>query len=140
MKLTLIREDKTVIKDGVGVQGLPFKDFPSDVWAVQWDGTSGTVEKNDLSIENISDISPYNAFVTEFDTWVTANSSAKTKTENDFRNERNNLLEGSDWTQLPDSPLSDSKKTEWATYRQALRDLPTSTSDYNNVSYPTEPS
>ena len=101
---------------------------------------SGTVEKNDLSIENISDISPYNAFVTEFDTWVTANSSAKTKTENDFRNERNNLLEGSDWTQLPDSPLSDSKKTEWATYRQALRDLPTSTSDYNNVSYPTEPS
>ena len=36
---------------------------------------------------------------------------------------RNNKLKDSDWTQLPDSPLSDSKKAEWATYRQALRDL-----------------
>jgi hypothetical protein len=25
---------------------------------------------------------------------------------------------------MPDSPLSDAKKTEWATYRQQLRDLP----------------
>ena len=25
---------------------------------------------------------------------------------------------------MPDSPLSDSKKAEWATYRQQLRDLP----------------
>ena len=36
---------------------------------------------------------------------------------------RNNKLKDSDWTQLPDSPLSDAKKAEWATYRQALRDL-----------------
>ena len=28
---------------------------------------------------------------------------------------RGSLLEASDWTQLPDSPLSDSKKAEWAT-------------------------
>jgi hypothetical protein len=25
---------------------------------------------------------------------------------------------------MPDSPLSDTKKAEWATYRQELRDLP----------------
>jgi len=37
---------------------------------------------------------------------------------------RNNRLTASDWTQMPDSPLSDEKKAEWATYRQALRDLP----------------
>ena len=37
---------------------------------------------------------------------------------------RNNKLIASDWTQMPDSPLSDSKKAEWATYRQQLRDLP----------------
>jgi len=36
---------------------------------------------------------------------------------------RNVLLYGCDWTQLPDSPLSDSKKKEWATYRQELRDI-----------------
>ena len=39
-----------------------------------------------------------------------------------FREKRDRKLAASDWTQMPDSPLSDSKKAEWATYRQALRD------------------
>ena len=38
------------------------------------------------------------------------------------RYERNRLLKLSDWTQMPDSPLSAAKKAEWQTYRQALRD------------------
>ena len=42
----------------------------------------------------------------------------------DMRDQRNSLLAQSDWTQIADSPLSDSKKQEWATYRQALRDFP----------------
>jgi hypothetical protein len=37
-------------------------------------------------------------------------------------------LSSSDWTQLPDSPLSAEKKQEWATYRQQLRDLLSDTS------------
>lgn len=37
---------------------------------------------------------------------------------------RNNKLLACDWTQFPDSPLSDTKKAEWAIYRQALRDIP----------------
>jgi len=41
-----------------------------------------------------------------------------------LRKKRNTRLQESDWTQMPDSPLSDAKKTEWATYRQQLRDLP----------------
>ena len=52
---------------------------------------------------------------------------------------RNNKLLASDWTQLSDSPLSDSKKAEWATYRQALRDLPATTTDPANPAYPTPP-
>jgi len=58
------------------------------------------------------------------------------------RFERNTLLTESDWTQMPDSPLSSSKKTEWATYRQALRDLPStsSASTYEDIVWPTEPS
>ena len=40
-----------------------------------------------------------------------------------FRGLRNKKLAKCDWTQAPDSPLSDEKKKEWATYRQALRDL-----------------
>ena len=40
-----------------------------------------------------------------------------------FRQLRNRKLAKCDWTQASDSPLSDEKKKEWATYRQALRDL-----------------
>jgi hypothetical protein len=60
-----------------------------------------------------------------------------------MRRRRDLLLTGSDWTQGADSPLSDSKKAEWQTYRQALRDLP---SDYtsaitskDNVTWPIRP-
>ena len=40
----------------------------------------------------------------------------------EFREQRNQRLGMCEWTQGPDSPLSDDKKAEWATYRQALRD------------------
>lgn len=43
---------------------------------------------------------------------------------NILRVQRNKLLADSDWTQLADSPLSSGQKSTWATYRQALRDLP----------------
>tara|TARA_R100001443_G_scaffold387_2_gene1466 strand:+ start:1513 stop:1881 length:369 start_codon:yes stop_codon:yes gene_type:complete len=59
------------------------------------------------------------------------------------RRDRNTLLTESDWTQTVDSPLSSSKKTEWATYRQALRDVPANNSSktsFDNVVWPTEPS
>ena len=57
-----------------------------------------------------------------------------------LRHMRNVLLRESDWTQLTDSPLTDSKKTEWKTYRQNLRDLPASESDPENPTWPTMPS
>ena len=41
------------------------------------------------------------------------------------RTERNRLLAESDWTQLADAPLSQQEISQWATYRQSLRDLPT---------------
>jgi predicted nuclease with RNAse H fold len=60
-----------------------------------------------------------------------------------IRNNRLYLLQACDWTVAIDSPLSDSKKAEWTTYRQALRDLPSSYTDsdnYADVVFPTEPS
>ena len=41
-----------------------------------------------------------------------------------LRAERDRLLRESDWTQLPDAPLTAAERAEWAAYRQALRDLP----------------
>ena len=45
---------------------------------------------------------------------------------------RERLLNGSDWTQLPDVPLSAEKKQEILTYRQALRDI-TNHSNWPNL-------
>jgi hypothetical protein len=59
-----------------------------------------------------------------------------------LRVHRNNRLKSCDWTVGADSPLSDSKKAEWATYRQQLRDLPTSyssLSDKSSVTWPSKP-
>ena len=52
----------------------------------------------------------------------------------DVVNKRNNKLRDSDWTQMPDCQLSDSKKAEWATYRQALRDIPQRVADSDKAS------
>ena len=50
-----------------------------------------------------------------------------------LRLKRNALLKESDWTLMPDSPLSDFKKTEWAIYRQSLRDLPSNNNDIISI-------
>jgi hypothetical protein len=52
------------------------------------------------------------------------------------RQQRNQLLLGSDWTQLPDVPLP--LKTDWASYRQALRDI-TQQSDPFEIAWPARP-
>jgi len=60
----------------------------------------------------------------------------------DVRKIRTNLLYGCDWTQLPDSPLTDEVKLEWQQYRQELRDLQFVSNDIssvNDVSWPTPP-
>lgn len=55
-----------------------------------------------------------------------------------MRMHRNQLLFGSDWTQLPDAPLTTEQKQAWAEYRQQLRDFP-ETCDPNNPAWPTPP-
>jgi len=59
--------------------------------------------------------------------------------ENDARSERDGWLRQSDWAVMPDSPLSDSNKTAWQTYRQALRDVPDQAGFPDNITWPTKP-
>ncbi len=56
-----------------------------------------------------------------------------------LRGVRDGLLANSDWTQVADSPLSDSKKAEWAAYRTALRDLPATATLGMVVEFPDSP-
>lgn len=52
------------------------------------------------------------------------------------RNWRNAELLKTDWTQTLDAPVD---KAAWATYRQALRDLPASNLDPQKIELPSEP-
>lgn len=52
------------------------------------------------------------------------------------RQNRNNLLTASDWTQIADSPVN---KEAWATYRQALRDVPAQAGFPWNIDWPEKP-
>jgi len=57
------------------------------------------------------------------------------------RNERNTILSQSDWTQIPDSALTDEAKALWVIYRTALRDL-TAHANWPNLEdadWPTKP-
>jgi len=49
------------------------------------------------------------------------------------------LLYASDWTQIPNNPLSTAQQEAWATYRQALRDIPNQLGYPFDVIWPTPP-
>lgn len=54
-----------------------------------------------------------------------------------LRRTRDSLLRQSDWTQKPDTP--ETIKALWAPYRQALRELPSTTTTPFEVEWPTQP-
>ena len=59
------------------------------------------------------------------------------------RKQRDDLLIASDWTQGADSVLNSTKKAEWQTYRQSLRDITSgisSVTDVENITWPNPPS
>lgn len=58
--------------------------------------------------------------------------------EETVRAERNYLLAKYDWTSTS-SDLSDDKKAEWKTYREALRDLPDQSGFPYTHTWPTKP-
>jgi len=56
-----------------------------------------------------------------------------------IKRKRNSLLLSSDWTQLPNNPLSLEVQTLWATYRQQLRDITLQSGYPTNVVWPDLP-
>lgn len=69
--------------------------------------------------------------------WIfTENQDTKEMYMRGLRNERNNRLVESDWTQLADAPVD---REVWTVYRQALRDLPNSTVNPASPVWPEKP-
>ncbi|PMN73188.1 hypothetical protein BCT27_12445 [Enterovibrio norvegicus] len=58
---------------------------------------------------------------------------------NIIRTRRDLLISKTDWTQVPDCPLSNEKKAEFLAYRQALRDIPQTYTNPDDVVWPTKP-
>lgn len=58
---------------------------------------------------------------------------------NNLRADRDERLRVSDWTQMPDAPLTADQRAAWVKYRQALRDVPENTTDPLNPVWPVEP-
>lgn len=123
--LTVVRSSSIAPKNTIGTlpETTPFEDFAyvtanqleNETWVVYVDQSakSANEAQNEQQKQNDAEI--------------------------EFRFKRNNLLAESDWTQLPDSPLSAGDKIAWATYRQKLRDLPSTTTNYFNVNWPETP-
>ena len=150
MNLVIIPSDRVIgigstILSGIGTD---MSWIPSDVHAVHWDGASGEIEYNDGKPNlGISSIGIYSQAETTFNNEIQrkkdlddAYTSQSSFLWEKLRSERDSLLLFSDFTQLGDIGLSDSKKAEWVTYRKALRDLPANTSDPANPNWPTKPS
>ena len=150
MNLVIIPSDRiigigTTILSGIGTD---MSWIPSDVHAVHWDGSSGEIEYNDGKANlDITSIGIYSQAETTFDNEIQRKKDLDDEYLNSstflwmkLRSERDNLLLSSDFTQLGDIGLSESKKTQWINYRQELRDLPANTSDPANPNWPTKPS
>jgi len=52
---------------------------------------------------------------------------------------RNSELARTDWTQMPDSPLTAEQRQAWADYRQALRDFPATWTPGPTADFPEPP-
>ena len=63
-------------------------------------------------------------------------AKARAKQERKIRDERDQLLASSDWTQVADAPVDQSA---WAEYRQALRDVPSQKGFPNSIVWPDKP-
>lgn len=137
MNLTIIVPDKTIVVDGNGLFGIntDMSWIPENVHAVQWYDTWGEVEYNDgTSNERIEELGIYNQAVTDLQNaqQSIADEEARIQYEWEWnrdwttllRQNRSKRLADSDWTQIPDNSLSEEQKELWRTYRQQLRDLP----------------
>ena len=116
-------EDYEIIETEVDVQGFNESGHihPDKTYSLKWDASKKEVVPDDDAKA----------------AWELAEEWKR------IRAERTRLLAETDWTQGNDSPLTDAKKTAWATYRTSLMTLPEdqkSKTKYSDITWPTQPS
>lgn len=138
MRITLIPSDKTIAIDNEFYRNIEqdFSWIPSNIHAVQWYDTWGEIEYIDGSPnKRIEELGIFEQAVLDFNNEKKRIIDEKVARQAardywaEIRSIRDNLLWMCDWTQNPDSPLTEEKKLAWKTYRQQLRDLPENITD-----------
>jgi hypothetical protein len=148
MKVTIITADNAVYKDNVSYLDLDLSacGIPSNVSALQWQGTSGWIEYNSPLVENQT--------ITELPTWANCCIAKWTEantptppsppTAEQNKQEAVSRLQATDWTLIPD--VSDSTKSnpylsnaqDFVVYRNTVRQYAINPID-GNISWPTIP-
>lgn len=123
--------------------------FPPSGPEAEWMEEQGIVpvtywKPHDHATEKLVNVDPYIEDDGVFAVEVQPLTEEEIAARNDgqwakVRSDRNKRLADCDWTQLPDAPLSNVETQEWASYRQALRDI-TGQPDPFNIMWPDEPS
>lgn len=90
---------------------------------------------NGVAVDIPAKTSPYAVFDFTTKQWVLVENLAIA----DVLPKRQRLLYASDWTQIPNGPLTTQQQAAWATYRQELRDIPEQSGYPFNVIFPTPP-
>ena len=152
MKITIIPSDNTIGIDGDFLLSIQqdISWIPENIHAVQWYNTWGEVEYTDGSPnERIEELGIYQQAVIDFnnekqrleDEKIAQAEAIEASRDywKELRRLRDQKLTQCDWTQIADVPLAEEQKTAWATYRQALRDVPANTEDPKNPVWPTAP-
>lgn len=124
--------------------------YPNVSFPPQFDPPEGYVPMVDVvppqidHTQNISEGEPQLVDGVWTRQWVVTDATAEQLAERaeakwgQVRAERNAKLTACDWTQLSDAPLTNVQTAEWATYRQALRDI-TAQPDPFKIDWPKAP-
>ena len=71
--LTIIKDDKYVAVDGLGIHNIDVSSLAANIHAIQFDGTNGHIEYNDgTNNEDITSISAYSAIT---DLWTSTKAT-----------------------------------------------------------------
>ena len=140
--VTVVPSDKLIIVDSEAIVFDAPIPAPSNLHALQWNGTSGEIEWEDdynwpLEAEAYEDeVAPYVALwqaekarrekvAAEAEAARLAEYNGEEARFERLRAERDRRIAATDYLIMPDYPLAEDSRAAVRAYRQALRDLPT---------------
>ena len=112
---------KSVVRDGV-------EQDENDKWVQKW-------KEQDMFADTTAIVDDEEVVTTKAKHEEAYQAILDAEAAESARDKRNNLLAATDWLGMSDVTMS----TEWATYRQALRDVPGQSGFPNSITWPDEP-